>query len=676
MLWEGPLSILVEVNRRHLQYPAPRTFALLKRCCHKTSRMMPVMTTPDSPLQPPADTPPDDDNSGSERSVLGTKRAPNGTKLPPNPDSSPPREIANTSSGALLIAVLSLLCLMIRLLGFNKSGLGGGGGTLPIFGDEAIYLRWAQLIGDGHWWISLIDPKPPLHFWLIALFFNCARDPLIVSRFLSIACGVLSIPALAAACNEIASFFRPPAPSGRILGLIACVLAIFCPFLNFYQRLGTADALFILQMLLATWLSLRWARFLAAKKTAWLTAITLGIAMASAMMTRQGLSYVLWALPPVALLLALPRPRLIPKAILQFTIAGLIALVIWTPYLTADLHRFAAERGGTKNEIKTRILYQNQFTDSTKSRLDILRWNATCVFIPTCNADGQPETGWLYLYLTWPVYFASGAGFLWLAFRRQWKVLSILLLWCALMLGVPMALGAVLRSRYIVAAVPPLLIAASFFLLELLGLGLSARRQWIGWSIALLLFAAVILLPLREIAKQGTTWWNQTLTREDRYQHITGWTAGTATMDAINFIKNFAPRSPIVVITNDGWGTPADAEWVYLSAIPNITLYYTNHKDNYPLLTPSRFGEPDVYMLRKDKWLYTPEVPVHIPPETIILYMNNDPVYTKNGPLDPEAYFKRLNPNLIRAETFYNYGTKADKVVLFELKRETRKNND
>ena len=570
---------------------------------------------------------------------------------------------------------------MVRLLGLNKIGIPGGagaaGGALPIFGDEAIYLRWAQLIRQGHTWISLIDPKPPLHFWLIALFYNWSRDPLLASRLISVACGVLSIPALAAVCIELAPFARGEGeeggPSGRILALVACVLAIFCPFLNFYQRLGTADALFILEMLAAVWLSLRWARLAAQQKRAWPTAITFGLAMASAMMTRQGLSYVLWALPPIAYLLHTPARRLLFKSILQVFTAGIIALVLWIPYLTADLHRFAEERGGTANEIKTRILYQNQFTDSTKSRLDILRWNATCVFIPTWNENGEPETGWLYLYLTWPVYVATVAGFLWLALRRQWKLLLLLILWTFLMLGVPMALGAVLRSRYIVAAVPPLVIAAAYLLLELVGLAFSLRREWLGWCIATALLAGLIILPIREIGTQGTRWWEQTLTREDRYQHITGWTAGHATMDAIDFIKNFAAQHSVIVITNDGWGTPADAEWVYLSGLPNVTLYYTNHKTNYPLLTPAHFSEPDTYMLRKDKWLYTPEVPVKIPPETIILYMNNDPVYTENGPISPEKYFQKLNPNLVPAQTFYNLGTNADKVVVFELKRETRK---
>src|SRR5947209_1448634 len=63
--------------------------------------------------------------------------------------------------------------------------------ALPIFGDEAIYLRWAQLVrGEGvshaYWWVSLADPKPPLHYWLLALVLRWANDPLWVGRMLSV----------------------------------------------------------------------------------------------------------------------------------------------------------------------------------------------------------------------------------------------------------------------------------------------------------------------------------------------------------------------------------------------------------------------------------------------------------------------------------------------------------
>ena len=141
--------------------------------------------------------------------------------------------------------MLSALCLLIRSQGLM---------AMPIFGDEAIYLRWAQLVrpdGGGHWWVSLVDPKPPLHFWILAAVFDWTRDPLAAARGVSVLSGVLCVPAVMLVCEELGRLARPVGviSSGRAVGLIAAILMIFCPFLAFYQRLATADALFVLEML-------------------------------------------------------------------------------------------------------------------------------------------------------------------------------------------------------------------------------------------------------------------------------------------------------------------------------------------------------------------------------------------------------------------------------------------
>ena len=83
----------------------------------------------------------------------------------PASDSGAPR-----GSYLLLLVVLALFCLLIRAQQLL---------ALPIFGDEAIYLRWAQLVRAGHPWVSLADPKPPLHFWLLAAIYPLTADPLL-----------------------------------------------------------------------------------------------------------------------------------------------------------------------------------------------------------------------------------------------------------------------------------------------------------------------------------------------------------------------------------------------------------------------------------------------------------------------------------------------------------------
>ena len=215
-------------------------------------------------------------------------------------------------------------CLMMRAIGVM---------ALPIFGDEAIYLRWAQLIrgegvvgggaGGGQLWISLADPKPPLHYWLMASVLNWTVDPLVAARWISVLSGVLGIPLAMLIGNECGFLIRVPettagqavTPTGRTLGLMAALLMVFCPFLSFYQRLATADALFVCESLAIVWLSLRWGRLAANKvnsgsgRAVWGAAVVLGIAIGIGLMTRQGISYTLCAMPVVVVAGAITRHR-------------------------------------------------------------------------------------------------------------------------------------------------------------------------------------------------------------------------------------------------------------------------------------------------------------------------------------------------------------------------------
>src|SRR5260370_18755314 len=60
--------------------------------------------------------------------------------------------------------------------------------AVPIFCDESVYLRYAQLIARApvsRAFLSVVDPKPPLHYWLLALVQRATSDPLLAARLLS-----------------------------------------------------------------------------------------------------------------------------------------------------------------------------------------------------------------------------------------------------------------------------------------------------------------------------------------------------------------------------------------------------------------------------------------------------------------------------------------------------------
>jgi 4-amino-4-deoxy-L-arabinose transferase-like glycosyltransferase len=105
---------------------------------------------------------------------------------------------------------------------------------LPILVDEAIYMRWAQIIRDRSvWFVSLVDGKPPALYWLYALIYNVSEDFHTQIRLVSVVFGIGAVLSL---------FFF----SRRILDPAArCLLAILMalvPYSVLWDRLGYAEA--------------------------------------------------------------------------------------------------------------------------------------------------------------------------------------------------------------------------------------------------------------------------------------------------------------------------------------------------------------------------------------------------------------------------------------------------
>ena len=85
----------------------------------------------------------------------------------------------------LVLVFILLLAFLLRAL--NLIGL-------PIFTDEAIYVRWTQIANwDPNWrFISLTDGKQPLFIWLSIISQRIFSDPLFAGRFVSALAGVFT----------------------------------------------------------------------------------------------------------------------------------------------------------------------------------------------------------------------------------------------------------------------------------------------------------------------------------------------------------------------------------------------------------------------------------------------------------------------------------------------------
>jgi hypothetical protein len=514
--------------------------------------------------------------------------------------------------------------------------------NLAIFCDEAIYLRWAQLVRlhpAQNLFVSLNDAKPPLHIWLLALAWPLHVDPLVSGRLLSLACGLASIPVVFQFSSALAG--SAPAPEGnhraRVLGPLLALLMITSPFLAFNERMALAEPLLALEAFLIAWFSLRLVYAAGAPETRlWQPALTLGLLMGAALLTKQFFGYFLCCLPPIAAgCFLLGRPRVGPGATgthalrrwtLAFMLAGALAVVLFLPMLLAPGH----------SDLNTRLFYKSAFRAASAhaDRWAQIRTNLATIFLPTTPTDQSTDAGWFWTYLTPPVYLVALLGLGWLAIRHQWRILFFLLAWSALFL-MPLAIGgSIIYSRYALVGSLPLLIAAAWVVCDLAVLlgCLPIRQPIAGWALATLGVLALLAWPLFDLSRQWN-WRTTHLTTADQRQYLTDWSAGFATQDAIAYLQAGAAKTPTVVVTTENMGDPGDALWVYLRDNPNILLVTARGIDQHPVLDPTPTGG---CWLDLEKWRGDPLTDLHLPTGVPILLVARDPL------LRPDHHFVRL----------------------------------
>jgi 4-amino-4-deoxy-L-arabinose transferase-like glycosyltransferase len=562
--------------------------------------------------------------------------------------------------------------------------------ALPIFCDESVYLRYAQLIARApvsRAFLSVVDPKPPLHYWLLALALRAMSDPLLAARLLSVVAGAASLLVLFPLSRELANLARGTderkgvgAFSPGSFAAMASALFVACPFLAFYQRLALAEGLLVLEALLVAWLSLRWAASAGGPPARFRKEmLVLGLALGAAVLTKQNFSYVLFGLPILAVALRPRRDRHPSFRSFALGYLGILALsiLLFLPYLVVQ----------PGPPLRDRLFYRathGGFSGGIASHARIAWDNLRYVFFPTTVTPISPiqyegfrapaEGGWLWIYLTPPVFLLALAGLAVLAWLKEYRLLCFLGVWTLLALCPFLPFATVAVPRYALTAVPPLLLAAAFLLDRVVR---SIRRLLAGAFPGRVTAAVVILAlsawPLVSIADQDTRWERQRLVRADRWQYVSGWPCGLASRRAADFLRARAATGPIVVITTESLGTPNDVVWTYLDRTRNISLFFAPWALEAPILRPVP-GQPDRFLLNADLhdlW-YRKEV-VTVRSDVPILFVSVDPYPMPDGKTaSAESLLRLRNPQMREVARFENIPMdlphRVDSVVVYRLR--------
>lgn len=292
---------------------------------------------------------------------------------------------------------------------------------IPIFADEAIYLRWSQLMAWDwrHLFVPLTDGKTPLFMWLLAPLLKLRFDPLLTGRVLSAAAGLATVAGIYFLAKKLFE-----AKTARL----AAGLALLQPFLLFYDRLSLTDSL--LAGLIV------WSVYFG-------TGVKLGITAALAMLVK-------------------------PSALTYLLIIPIFKLKFWRRHLEAGIIALA---------IYNLLRLSDSFYMIKQRSLDYLQAPNLEHWLNTL----QVFSNWLLSYFGWPLIIAWLLSLI-IAAKFLEKKIAILCLFILLPVGVLALVGKVVYPRYLLPMVPFILIIVSWGLVRFNRLGLLlAVTILFGW---------------------------------------------------------------------------------------------------------------------------------------------------------------------------------------------------
>ena len=392
---------------------------------------------------------------------------------------------------------------------------------VPIFIDEAIYLKWASDAQSGHMWASLLwDGKPPLHSWSMVPFLGVFRDPLLAGRLASVLFGALTMVGMILIGKELKSLK---------FGLLTGFLYVICPFALFYDRLAIAESMLQALFVFAIYFAVKAAR---SGKLAYLagTGVFIGLALLT-----KGTAMLLCVIVPFAYLAREPEERdgdvrlSIPKW--GFT-AGLSCLL---GFAILNLLRLSPESAARSDFITTR----------SKGISEVLATPLKMFFRFNCSILIS-----MVRYLT-PVLFAVAVLGLVLAIAKRWRPGDFLCAWVIIGAAVISLVGKFTWARFYLVLVPPLLLAAAYALLEAFVFVLSAWRGRKRSSlvpvgrVALIGLVFAVLVPAVSLSagmipgKQGEA------------SYLKGRNAGIGMIETAGLIEELSQNCPINVVVND-----------------------------------------------------------------------------------------------------------------------------
>lgn len=406
--------------------------------------------------------------------------------------------------------------------------------SVPIFTDEAIYLRWAQIAkNDAEWrFISLTDGKQPLFVWLAMIVMRLIRDPLMAGRIVSVLAGFTTMLGLFFLGKEV---FK-----NRWIGIVSSFLYVIYPFALVYDRMALYDGLVGTFSVWSLYLAI-----LLVRSRRLDTALILGMVMGGGVLNKTSGFLSLYLLPLTLILFDFKNKERNARFVRWLglaLVAGLLAYAYYSILRLSPFFHYIDEKNAN-------------FVYPLRDWLD----HPLSFFI----SNWKGLFNWFILYMTWPMLIVIFSSFF--IDKKYLREKVLLFLWFIIPFVALAIFGRNMYPRFIFFMTLSLLPLTALVLYKLKVL---ITRTWL-LIVCLLLF---ILLQLRSDYFILTNFSRAPIPQSDLGQYINDWPAGGGVKEAVAFFREKASKGTIYVGTQGTFGLMPYALEIYLVDNPNIKI--------------------------------------------------------------------------------------------------------
>lgn len=448
------------------------------------------------------------------------------------------------SNKLVLIIIIAIIVVSYFLTHLTNLTL------LPVFADEAIYIRWGQLIIDDwqrYLFFAMNDGKTPLFIWLVTGALKLWQDPLYAGRMVSVITGLLQVLVAIKLVKKL--------KGGTIAKTLTVFMVTLLPYWYFHHRMALMDGL--LTLFLSCSLLYLIQSFNSNKLKDWLLA---GLFLALALWTK--IPAILF-FPTLVLVAFLPTKQKNLAKKLQFSSLTIIlgvtgfALLKLTP-IFAQLF----SRGSDFLYPISELIEKGIFT----------------VFWVNIQRIFQA----LFTYLSWPVILLPFFGLFQEKLRKTHLIL--ILSWLSFVAPI-LIMGKTIYPRYILPSILPLTLSAALSLEYIIQKTQENIKNPLVFFFQLA--ASVIMLSIIVQTAVNFTlisWQNPNylpFVSIDSTQYLAEWSAGNGIKETTDLLLAEVKTGQSVAMATEG----------YFGTLPDGVLMYL-HDQNVENLLVEGIGQP------------------------------------------------------------------------------------